>query len=200
MGGDGAHFRAGEIYWVARSHRGREHRESAKSTRESDACELLKKRLGEIVQGRLIGPTEERVTFEDLAADYLRDYGIKGLRSSSWAKARVAHLRRCFGMDRAPDITTARVRAYIQARPEEGATPPRSTGTSRPWGACSLWPPRPGGSVRAPTFRGSRRPHPARASWSFPSTWPSARTCLRTIRTRLTSAITPGGGAGKSPA
>lgn len=123
MRGLGRTFTRGDICWIAYSYRGREYRESSGSDREADARRLLKKRLGEIGRGKLVGPIEERVGFEDLAADYLQDYAIKGPRASRWAKARVAHLRRYFGLDRALDITTTRIRAYVQARLEEGATP-----------------------------------------------------------------------------
>ena len=116
-------FKRGEVYWVSYCHRGREHRESSRSNREGDARRLLKKRLGEIGRGKLVGPSEERVTFEDMASDYLRDHTLKGGRSIRQAKPRVAHLRRYFGLDRAVDITTARIRAYMEARLEEGATP-----------------------------------------------------------------------------
>lgn len=112
-----------EALWIAYYHRGKEVRESSGSDRKADAQRLLRKRLGEIGRGKLIGPTEERVTFEDLAADYLNDYEIKQRRSLRWAKGRVANLRRHFGTDRALDITTPRLRAYAQARFEEGATP-----------------------------------------------------------------------------
>ena len=123
MRGMGRIFRRGQIFWISYCYRGREHRESSRSTREVDAGRLLKKRLGEIGRGRLVGPIEERITFEDLATDFLRDRGIKGERSLRQAKARVAHLRRFFGFDRAVDITTARIRVYVEARLEEAATP-----------------------------------------------------------------------------
>jgi integrase len=119
--GMGRLFRRGGVVWIAYCYRGKEYRESARSDRESDANRLLKKRLGEIGRGRLVGPTEERLTFDDLVADYLQDQALKGTRSSRWAKERVAHLRAFFGMDRALDITTDRIRAYTQARLQEGA-------------------------------------------------------------------------------
>jgi hypothetical protein len=68
--------RRGPVYWTAYYHRGKEHRESTRSDSETQARKLLKKRLGEIGRGRLIGPQEEKVTFEDLAADILRDYQV----------------------------------------------------------------------------------------------------------------------------
>ncbi len=123
MRGMGRVFKRGDIYWIAYSYRGREHRESTHSDKEADAGRLLKKRLGEIGRGRLIGPTEERVTFEQLAADYLQDYRLKGQRSLREAQARVRHLQHHFGRERAVDITTPRIRAYTQARLEEGAAP-----------------------------------------------------------------------------
>ncbi len=112
MRGMGRVFRRGNIYWIEYWYRGKQYRESSRSTKESEARKLLKKRLGEMGLGRFLGPTGERVTFDDLAADYLQDYALKGERSSRWAKERVKHLQRYFGMDRALDITTARIRAY----------------------------------------------------------------------------------------
>jgi hypothetical protein len=64
------------------------------SQKESDARKLLKQRLGEMSLGKLLGPIEERVTFDDLAVDYLQDYALKGQRSSRWAQERVKHLQR----------------------------------------------------------------------------------------------------------
>lgn len=123
MRGMGRVFKRGETYWIAYCYRGQEHRESAKSDREVEASRLLKKRLGEMGRGKLVGPTEERVTFEDLAADYLRDYDLRGRRAARWARACVAHLRGSFGLDRALDITTPRIRAYTEARLGEAAAP-----------------------------------------------------------------------------
>ncbi len=110
-------------WWIAYYYRGKEVRESSGSEKKSDAQRLLRRRIGEIGRGRFIGPMEERVTFEDLATDYVNDYEIKQRRSLRWAKGRVANLRRHFGADRAVDITVSRIRAYAQARLEEGATP-----------------------------------------------------------------------------
>jgi hypothetical protein len=109
-------------WWVAYCHRGKEVRESSGSESKADAQRLLKKRLGEMGRGKLIGPAEDRVAFEELAADDIRDYELKQ-RSVRWAKGRVANLQSHSGMFRAVDITTPRIRAYAQARLKEGATP-----------------------------------------------------------------------------
>jgi len=122
MNGLGRIFQRGPVFWVAYYHRGKEYRESSHSESEAQAKRLLKKRLGEIGRGRLIGPVEEKVTFEEMAQDFLKDYEINGMRSFSAARLSVRHLRAFFGLDRALDITTDRVRGYISYRQDEGAS------------------------------------------------------------------------------
>ena len=122
MRGMGRVFKRGSAWWVGYYHRGKEFRESTGSESEAQARRLLKKRLGEIGRGRLIGPVEAKVTFEEMAEDLLRDYETNGKRSVRSAKLSVSHLRGFFGLDRALDITTDRVRAYISGRQEEGAS------------------------------------------------------------------------------
>ena len=114
--GLGRLFQRGEVWWIAYSHRGKEFRESTHSTSESQATRLLKKRLGEIGRGKLIGPTEERVTFETMAEDLLNDYTTNEKRSVRSAKLSIRHLEKFFGLNRALDITTDRVRSYIASR------------------------------------------------------------------------------------
>src|SRR5262245_37615396 len=109
----------GKVWWIAYPYRGKEQKESSGSERESDARRLLKKRLGEIGRGQLIGRVEERVTFEQLAEDLVRDYEINGLRSVRSVKLSVAHLRAFFGFDKALDITTDRINSYVALRQGE---------------------------------------------------------------------------------
>ena len=122
MNGLGRIFKRGPIFWIAYYHRGKEFRESSHSETEAQAKKLLKKRLGEVGRGRLIGPIEEKVTFEEMSQDFLRDYEINGMRSLSAARLSVRHLRAFFALDRALDITTDRVRSYISHRQDEGAS------------------------------------------------------------------------------
>jgi integrase len=110
------------VWWVGYYYRGNENRESSGSRKEADARKLLKKRLGEIGRGRLIGPAEEKVDFEALAADFIRDYETNQKKSLRSAKLSVSHLREFFGLSRAVDITTDRVRAYTAQRQTEKAS------------------------------------------------------------------------------
>jgi len=114
-------FKRGPIYWIAYYHRGKEFRESSYSDSEKEARRLLKKRIGEAGTGRFTGVREERVTFEDLANSLLTDYQVNRRRSLRSARLSISHLRGFFGLERASDITTDRVKAYAARRQQEGA-------------------------------------------------------------------------------
>lgn len=72
-------------------------------------------------RGHLIGPSEDRLTFEDLANMVLTDYEINGKRSIDSLRLSIRHLREFFGLGRAIDITPDRVGAYVRERQREGA-------------------------------------------------------------------------------
>jgi len=72
--------------------------------------------MGEITSAKFVGPSEERLTFEDIATDLTRDYEINGRRAIVSLHYWLAHLRRYFGTDRVVDITADRLRAYISER------------------------------------------------------------------------------------
>lgn len=127
--GLGRIYRRRRIWWIQYSHRGRLHRESSRSARQSDAGKLLRRRQGEMGAGRLVGPDVERTTFEDMKAMLLTDYEVNGRKSLRQARSSVKHLQAFFGESRALDITSDRMAAYIKARQE--ATPPAKPATIR---------------------------------------------------------------------
>ena len=108
-------------WWIQYHVRGKVHRESSGSDNENVAAKLLRKRLAEIETGKLVGPTAERTTFEDLAAMILNDYAVNNRRSTERVENTLKHLRPVFGNARAMDITTDRIKEYIRNRQEEGA-------------------------------------------------------------------------------
>jgi hypothetical protein len=69
-------IREGKIYWIKYYRNGKPYRESSESKKESDAKRLLKKREGEISQGKLPGIHFEKVRFDELAEGFLADYRI----------------------------------------------------------------------------------------------------------------------------
>lgn len=122
MKGLGRVFKRGSVYWIAYSYRGKEFRESSHSESEAQAHRLLKKRIGEMGRGRLIGPVEERVTFDDMAAALVRDYQVNGRKALSAIQFPIRHLKGSFGLDKALDITTDRINTHIARRQAEGAS------------------------------------------------------------------------------
>jgi integrase len=121
MRGLGRIFKRGSVYWIAYYHRGKEYRESSESENESQARKLLKKRLGEMGSGKLVGPVEEKVTFEEMAEDLLRDYEVNKRKAIKIVEYPINHLRKSFALDKALDITTDRINVHIVRRQEEGA-------------------------------------------------------------------------------
>lgn len=95
-------------------YRGKEYRESCGSQSPSVARALLRRRLGEIGQGRLIGPSIERTQIRDLLDDVIVDLRIKGRASLRTVTAHVAALLEHLDGVRAVDLTTARVRRIIE--------------------------------------------------------------------------------------
>lgn len=125
--GMGRIYQRGNVWWVQYSHRGRKYRESSGSSRESVATKLLKRRLGEIGRGRLIGPDAERTTFEEMKSMLLNDYMVNGRKSLRRVESALTHLEAAFGTSRALDITPDRISAYIRNRQESESAPKPAT-------------------------------------------------------------------------
>ncbi len=121
MRGLGRVYKRGSVWWIAYYYRGKEHRESTESDRETVAKKLLKKRLGEIGMGKLVGPVEERVTFEELSEDLLRDYQINKRKAAKIILFPIRHLKNSFTFYKALNLTTDHINEHIARRQQEGA-------------------------------------------------------------------------------
>jgi len=110
----------GETYWIKYYRNGKPYRESTHSSKITKADKLLKKREGEIAEGKLPGIYFDKVTFDELAEDFLTDYRINGRDTINKAERSVKYLKEAFGGMRATDITTAKVKAYIDDRMNKG--------------------------------------------------------------------------------
>lgn len=117
----GSIFKRGEVYWVKYYRNGKSYRESCKTNKESEAKRLLKKREGEISEGKIPGVYFDRIRFNDLADDFLSDYRVNGKKSLVRAERSVNHLKVSFDGARVTNITTPRINAYIQMRLDEEA-------------------------------------------------------------------------------
>jgi integrase len=69
----------------------------------------------------LIGPVEDRFTFEDLADALLIDYEVNRLRSIRSVRLSIEHLKARFALERALDITTEKIKKYVADRQRDGA-------------------------------------------------------------------------------
>jgi len=112
-------FRFVDTVWT-RDHDGRSHR-IGHHQNYLNSLALLEPPVGEVASGKFIGPSEERLSFEDMADALVTDYEINKLRSLRSVRLSVKHLKRTFALDRAVDITTDRIKKYIASRQQEGA-------------------------------------------------------------------------------
>jgi len=117
----GSIYKRGKVYWIKYYRNGKPYRESTKSQKEADAKRLLKRREGEISNGKLPGIYFDRVTFDELAEGYLADYRING-KVVRDARRYVNHLEPFFGGMRVTSITTDRIKHYVNKRLEVGAS------------------------------------------------------------------------------
>src|SRR2546422_367022 len=121
--GMGRIYQRGRVWWVRYYRNGQEFNESSYSEKEADAKKLLKTRLGEIALGRFAGPKAEKVTFAELAEDFLTDYRIRGRDARKKIRFKLKPLLAAFGTDRVKSIATDRIKRYIEQRQEAGAAP-----------------------------------------------------------------------------
>ena len=112
----GCLYRRGKIYWIKYYRNGKPYAESSHSDKKEVARRLLMKREGEIVQGKLPGICFEKVTFDELAEDFLTDYRVNGNRSLVRAEISVRHLKKRFEGCSVPQITTPQIQAYVEQR------------------------------------------------------------------------------------
>ena len=116
-------YKRGNTFWIKYYRSGKPYRESAKSHKESDAKRLLKKREGEIANGKLPGVYFDRVKFDELTDDFLMDYRINQRKSIVRAKRSVGHLKKHFEGFSVSQIDNPRISAYIESRLEDEAKP-----------------------------------------------------------------------------
>ncbi len=112
----GTIYKRGQVYWIKYYRNGKPYRESTKSKKEADAKRLLKKREGEISQGKLPGIYFDKVRFDELAEDFLSEYKINQKKSFARAQRSVNHLKEVFEGMRVCEITTTVINRYIEDR------------------------------------------------------------------------------------
>jgi integrase len=117
----GTIYKRNQTYWIKYYCGGKPFYESTGSTKETDAKRLLKRREGEISDGKLPGIYFDKVRFDELADDFLADYRVNQRKSLERAELSVGHLKRFFGGQRAIQVTTPGIHAYVETRVKKGA-------------------------------------------------------------------------------
>jgi integrase len=110
----------GKTLWIKYYRNGKPYDESTHSAREAAAKKLLKLREGEISKGELPGIVYEKITFDEIAKDYLTDYEVNKKKSVKKAGQYIDHLQEDFSGARVIDISTARISEYVKKKIEEG--------------------------------------------------------------------------------
>jgi integrase len=108
------------VWWIEFSHRGKSHRESSKSRKESDARKHLKKRLGESGTGNLVASDVAKTTFADLKKLITDDYATNGRRSANQLAIVLKRLSNGFEGMKAADITASRIKAHQAEQKKTG--------------------------------------------------------------------------------
>ena len=116
----GTIFRRGQSYQVQYYRNGQKIRETVKTRDRKQAERVLKQREGDVARGLLPALQGDRLTFEDMAKEFLRDYEING-RSVGKARTSVARLAQVLSGWRVVNITTDQVRRFIDQRRQAGA-------------------------------------------------------------------------------
>jgi integrase len=97
--------------------------ESARTKDKAEARRVLQARLGQLAEGRYVGPAAERVTFEELIEAVRRDFLVNKKKTLGWVERRVRlHLAPFFGGKKAHDITTSDVQAFVLQRQQQNAS------------------------------------------------------------------------------
>ncbi len=106
---------------------GRRIRETSGTTKKTVALAMLKDKEGRIARGEPVSLRANRVTFDELAEDFLNDYRVNGKRSLDKAERNVRRLLKYFGGMRASQITTEAIMAYIVRRQSAPTVPANAT-------------------------------------------------------------------------
>ena len=114
-------YQRGKTWWIKYYRNGKCYRESSKSTKKMVAKKLLDSREGEIAQGKMPSIQFDKVTFDELADGFLRDYRINQKKSLVRAERSVNHLKAFLEGARAAEITTPIINQYVELRMDFGA-------------------------------------------------------------------------------
>lgn len=114
-------YKRGAVFWIKYYKQGKAYRETSKSNKESKARQLLKRREGEILQGKIPGIVFEKIRFNELVEDFLSNYRVNEKKSLSRAERSIKRLKETFDGMKVVNISTPLINRYIETRIDQGA-------------------------------------------------------------------------------
>jgi integrase len=117
----GSLYKRGNTWWIKYYRNGKPYRESSGTDKKMVAKKVLERKEGDIAQGKVPGIPFDKVTFDELAEEFLRDYQINQKKSLARAEWSVRHLKKHFEGWRAQSITSPEIKKYISDRLKEEA-------------------------------------------------------------------------------
>ena len=117
----GMMYQRGKVWWIKYYRNGKYYRESSNSRVKKVAEGLLKRREGEAAIGRIPRVEFEKIRFDQLVEEYLRDFRINRRKSLSRAELSVNKLKESFEGMKVTGISTSMINAFVEKRLSEGA-------------------------------------------------------------------------------
>ena len=128
----GTIYKRGKTYWLKYYRNGKPYYESTKSSKETEAKRLLKKREGEISEGKLPGVYFDRVKFDELSEDLLRDYRINQKKSLVRVNRGIEHPKDILKALKQPKLTHPIFRVTLRHVKMKGQPMQPLTGNYQP--------------------------------------------------------------------
>ena len=128
----GTIYKRGKTYWLKYYRNGKPYYESTKSSKETEAKRLLKKREGEISEGKLPGVYFDRVKFDELSEDLLRDYRINQKKSLVRVNRGIEHPKDILKALKQPKLTHPIFRVILRHVKMKGQPMQPFTGNYQP--------------------------------------------------------------------
>lgn len=109
-------------WWIKYWANGRQHRESTRTEKESEARRVLKEREGRAAAGQPVLNRADRVRYDEVAQDLRTHYRTTGSRNVEEAGYRLDHLDAFFSGYRVAEITPRHVEKYVEKRQAGGTS------------------------------------------------------------------------------
>ena len=120
--GTGSIYQRGARFWIEYWAAGRRVRESAGRS-ESDAKKLLKRRFKEIAGNRYVGPAAEKITVGELCDALIADLKLREKKAVASFESHLKPVKESLGLALAMNLTTQRIREFIEQRQAAGKKP-----------------------------------------------------------------------------